>query len=231
MIPVPEYTEDELGQLLLLIQQIATCYDLAEEEISESFTKYTYKWLYNVTEPVLFVYFDQGRLSASLGCPLSPVTLTTYFIREKHGHMFTVKGFYDEVSFGTFHENVDETFLHLMNTMFLPALLKDKRWNDEVKTKLFNELHMFAAHLTDISYKIGDTLVLYVPKEGHDLEAKEAAKDKKLVKRYENVLNYWTSQIRSYLKEMDDLHSELMNPADEQKFWVFKCKNFKSLSS
>lgn len=213
-----------MRKLLLFIQQIATYHDLKEEEISELFVQNVHKWLHNIDEPTLFVYFDQGLLSAALGCPLSPVSNITYFIREQPGHKFTAEGFHEEVSFGTLDENVDETMLHLMNKMFAPVILKDERWSDDVKSKLFQELHSYISNLTDVSSKIGDTVILYVPNEGHDLTVKQATKDKGLVKRYESVLIYWASQIRSCMTEMEDLHQELKTPEEECDFWVYKCK-------
>lgn len=224
-IPVPEYSEDELNKLLLYVQQIATCYDLTEDDIAESFTENVTKWLMDVLETTLFVYFDRGFLCASPGCPTSPVTQLTYFIREEQGHVFSVDGFHDEISFGNFHENVEETILALMNCIYAPLILKDKRWDENVRMKLFNELHSFMAHLTDVNSKIGSMVVLYVPNEGHQLSVEEAVLDKSLVKRYENVIIYWISQIRLCLNDMENIvQFELACPADEYDFWVYKCE-------
>ena len=226
-IPVPEYSHDELNKLLLYVQQIVTCYDLNEEDINESFTENTTKWFMDVLETTLFVYFEQGYLSASPGCPTSPVSQLTYFIREDPGHVFSIEGFHDEVTFGTFHENVEETILCLMNNIYAPLILKDKRWDENVKMKLFNDLHSFMAHLTDVNSKIGSMVILYVPNEGHELIVEEAVLNKALVKRYENVLIYWIAQIRLCLNDMDNVQTyELACPRDEFDFWVYKCKFF-----
>lgn len=223
-VPVPEYTDDELNRLLLYVQQIVTCYDLTEEDISEQFLENVTKWLMDVLETTLFVYFDHGFLCASAGCPITPVTQITYFIREEPGHVFSVDGFHDEITFGTFHENVEETILALMNSIYAPLILHDQRWDDNVKMKLFNELHSFMAHLTDVNSKIGSMVILYVPNEGHQLSVEDAVLDKALVKRYENVIIYWISQIRLCLNDMDNIVYGLACPADEYDFWVYKCE-------
>lgn len=224
---MPEYTEDQLNKLLLYVQQIATCYDLTEEDISDTFTENTTKWLMDVLESTLFVYFDHGYLCASPGCPTAPVTYITYFIRDEPGHVFSFEGFHDEISFGTFHENVEETILVLMNCMYAPLILKDKRWDENVRMKLFTELHSFMAHLTDVNSKIGSMVVLFVPNEGHDMAVEDAVLDKSMVKRFENVIIYWISQIRLCLNDMENIvQFELSCPGDEYDFWVYKCKEF-----
>lgn len=224
-VPVPEYSEDDLKKLLLYVQQIVTCYDLNEEDISESFTESTTKWFMDVLETTLFVYFDQGFLSAGPTCPINPVSQLTYFIRDDPGHVFSIDKFHDEVTFGNFHENVEETILCLMNNIYAPLILSDKRWDDNVKMKLFNDLHSFMAHLTDVNSKIGSMVIVYVPNEGHDLSVEEAVLNKPLVKRYENVVIYWIAQIRLCLNDMDNFQSfELACPRDEFDFWVYKCK-------
>lgn len=223
-VPVPEYSEDQLNRLLLFIQQIVTCYDLTEDDIGESYVENTTKWLMDVLETHLFVYFDAGFLCASPMCPTNPVNQVTYFIRDSPGHVFSIEGFHDEISFGTFHENVEETILYLMSTIYAPLILKDDRWDDHVKMKLFTDLHSFMAHLTDVNSKIGSMVVLYVPNEGHDLSVEAAVLDKSLVKRYENVVIYWISQIRLCLNDMDNVQHDLACPSDEYDFWVYKCE-------
>ena len=147
----------------------------------------------------------------------------TYFLREEPGHLFTVAGFHDEISFGTLHENVEETFLCLMNTIYAPLILKDTRWDDAVKMKLFNELHSFMAHLTDVNSKLGSFVILYIPNEGHDLTVARGALDKAMVKRYENVVTYWIMEIRSCLNDMDNILHDLNRPSDVHEFWIYKC--------
>jgi hypothetical protein len=150
-VPMPEYTSAETEKLLLYIQQIVTPYDLTDDEINDSFTECTKKWLFDVMETFLFVYFDNGYLSASAMIPASPASQLTYFIREQLGHVFTLDGFHDEIAFGTIHENIDETILTLMNCFYIPKILNDTRWNEKVKQSLYNEMHSFMAYLTDIS--------------------------------------------------------------------------------
>ncbi|CRK93545.1 CLUMA_CG007078, isoform A [Clunio marinus] len=221
-IPLPEYSEDQLNKLLTFIQQIATCYDLSEDDISESFTENATKWLMDVMETTLFVYFDRGYLCASSGVPTCTVNQITYFIRDEPLHVFSIEGFHDEISFGTFHENVEETILALINCIYGPLILQDKRWDDNVKMRLFSELHSFMAHLTDVNAKIGSMVLLYVPNEGHNLTVDEAVLSKSLVKRLESVLVYWISQIQLCLNDMENFVHGLACPSEEYEFWVYK---------
>lgn len=224
-IPLMEYPRDDLMKLVLYIQQIFTCFDLADDKIGDSFVINAGYWLKDVSQLTLFVFFDQGVLQASPDCPIVPVTSVTYFMRDTPGHAFTVDGFHDEVTFGTFDENADETILHLMTKLYAPLILKDKQWNDNIKTRLFTDLHSFMATLTDVSSKVGHMVILYIPNESLDMPVEEAASDKALVKRYESVLiQHWTSQIRTCLNEVQNLQYTLESPADEHEFWVYKCE-------
>lgn len=223
-VPVPEYSEDQMKQLLVYIQQIASHHDLTEDEIKRSYVENATKWLMDVMETHLYVYFETGLLNADPQCPKHPVHQVTYFIRDEPGHVFSFDGFHDEITFGTIHENVDETILYLMSTLYAPLLLKDPRWDDYVKMRLFNDLHTFMAVLTDYNSKAGSMVVLYVPNEGHDLSVEEAVLNKPLVKRYESVLTYWISQIRMCLNDMENVMEDLACPSDEYDFWVYKCE-------
>lgn len=176
-------------------------------------------------ETQLFVYFDNGYLCASSGVPTGPVSQLTYFIREEVMHVFTVDGFHDEVTFGTIHENVDETILMLLNCIYIPRILKDNRWTEHIRQTLFNEMHSFMAMLTDVNSKIGSMVILYVPNEGHDLSVEEAVLDKQLIKRYETVVSYWISQIQLCINDMRSLNQNTLPcPSDEYDFWVYKCE-------
>jgi len=209
----------------LYIQQITTAYELTDEDIGESFTEEVKKFLLDVSVAFLFVYFDCGFLSAGCGVPTSPVSQLTYFIRDDIGHVFTVDGFHDEITFGTIHENVEETILTLLHNIYAPYILKHQKWDEEIKLELFTGLHSFMAYLTDINSKIGSMVVLYVPNESHDMTVDDAVLDKPLLKRLENVVIYWIAQIRLCLNDMENLvQNELACPSDEYDFWVYKCK-------
>ena len=49
-------------------------------------------------------------------------------------------------------------------------------------------MHRFLASLTDTTWKMEGVTVLYIPKEGLDLEPEVAAKNKELVQRLESEL-------------------------------------------
>lgn len=91
--PIPEYTDEQMTKLMMFIQHITTAYDLTEDDIGISFMENVTNWLLNVTETILFVYFDCGFLCASPQVPASPVNSLTYFIREEPCFVFSVSSF------------------------------------------------------------------------------------------------------------------------------------------
>lgn len=221
---VPEYSPGDLAQLQLFIQQIFTCHELTTSDVNEEFKANTEKWIKNILEPTLFVFFDQGLLSASAACPTVPVNELTYIVRAKPQQVFTVQGFHDEVTFGTFHDNPDEAMLQIMQKIYAPLIVQDERWAEDVKANLLCELHDFMAQLTDISAKIGSMVVFYIPNEGHHLTVVQAALDKPLVKRYEAVAKYWITQIRSSLGSLETEYIRIKSFQEEFDFWERKCK-------
>lgn len=65
---------------------------------------------------------------------------------------------------------------------------------------------------------------MYIPREGYNLTVEEAAADKELVKRLEQVVIGWTRQIKSSLGDQDQTTPhELLGPRDEYEFWVYRC--------
>lgn len=221
--PIPEYTDEEMRQLITFIIQMVTIFDMSEEDVSDKFNEVLKNWILNVNEKFLFVYYDGIYLTASYTMPVNPVFDLTYFVRDELGLVFTVEGFHDEVTFGTIHENVEETILTLISRLYAPRILKDKRWDENIKSNLFVGLHSFLAYLTDINSKIGSMVVLYIPNEGHDMSVEDAVQDKQLVKRLESVVIYWISQIRLCLNDMENLmQNELTCSSDEYEFWIYK---------
>jgi dynein heavy chain, axonemal len=138
--------------------------------------------------------------------------------------VFTVDRFHDEITFGTINENVDETIIMLFKCIYIPRIFEEFRDNFKVRQNLFNDTHSFMSQLTDFNSKIGSMVILYVPNEGHDLAVEEAVLDKMLVKRLENVVSFWISQIQLCINDMKYMNpTSLPCPADEYDFWVYKC--------
>lgn len=213
-----------MKQLQLFVQQIFTSHELAPNEITKEFTEVTEKWIKNILQATLFVFFDQGLLSASIGCPTVPVNQLTYFVRANPEQIFTVEGFHDEFTFGTFHDNPDEAMLQIMQKIYAPLILQDQRWAEDVKANLLSDLHEFMANLTDVSAKIGSMIYFYIPNEGHNLTVNEAALDKPLVKRYEAVAKYWITQIQSSLGDLEAEYIKVKSFQEEFDFWERKRK-------
>lgn len=221
--PVPEYTDEEMKQLLTFIVQMVTIFDMNEEDVTEKFNHVLKEWILNVNEKFLFIYYDGLHLTASYSAPINPVYDLTYFIRDEIGMVFTVSNFHDEVTFGTVHENVEETMLHLVSRVYAPLILNDPRWSEHIKATLFTELHSFLAFLTDLNSKLGSMVVLYIPNESHDKTVGEAVEDKPLIKRLESIVIYWMTQIRLCLNDVENLiQNELTCASDEYEFWIYK---------
>lgn len=87
---MPEYTDEELNKPLLYIQQIAT-----SNKNGESYIENATKWLMDVLEVTLFVYFDQEYLC---WLRLSNNSSHAYHLhhRAEQGHVFSVDGFHCE---------------------------------------------------------------------------------------------------------------------------------------
>lgn len=69
--------------------------------------------------------------------------------------------------------------------------------------------------------------VLYIPREGHDLDIDVAVKDQELVKRLEAVVVQWTRQLRIAIGDQNQVSpNELLCPVDEYEFWIYRRKLF-----
>lgn len=67
--------------------------------------------------------------------------------------------------------------------------------------------------------------VLYIPREGVNVDVDEVAKDRELVKRLESVVVHWTRQIRTAIGDHSQISpNELLCPVDEYDFWIYRRK-------
>jgi len=225
-IPIPEYTEEELNKLIKYVQKMVVLFALKESDFNENVISVIKRWLMEVNELVLTVFFDGNILSACLAFPLAPVYDITYFLRSPN-HIFTVLGFHDEVIFGSMHEDVDGTLLCILESVYAPIFFNFTEWTENVKGYISTALHNFLAYLTGLHYKLSGLTVLYVPNEGHTLSAEAASKDYEMLKRLELISNQWMSQIRLCLNDTQQLVPyEQVCPTDEFDFWVYRCTFF-----
>ncbi|XP_076632445.1 dynein heavy chain 2, axonemal kl-2 [Colletes latitarsis] len=74
--------------------------------------------------------------------------------------------------------------------------------------------------------------VIYVPREGDDIVlGDEVSSDKELVKRFEGMVAYWTTQIRIALSDQEQATpNELLCLEDEQEFWIYRYDNLCGLN-
>lgn len=200
-------------------------FDLRDEDWNDENLDVIRKWLMHVKELMLTIFYDGNKLTAHFSFPFVPIYDVTYFMREPN-HIFTVDGFHDEIMFGTLHEDVEGSLLRVLETVYAPMFF-NMDLSDNIKMKLFSELHSFLSYLTGIHYKISGLTVLYVPFEGHHLSPAEAARDRELLKRLEVVVNFWMNQIRLCLGDKKQLVPyDLVCHPDEFDFWAYRCKCF-----
>jgi dynein heavy chain, axonemal len=199
-------------------------FDLQDDDWNAECTEVVEHWLEELSERLLIIYFVGNTLTASVTFPLKPVSDMCYFMRNLK-HTFSVENFHDEVTFGTLGEDLEGTLLQMTNDVIVPLLL-DKPWPESIKTTFFEAMHSFLGNLTQIHYKLSGLTILYIPREKVDPSAPR--KNSLLVKRLENVVAQWTSQIRMCLNDTEQtMPEEILCLTDEYDFWNYKSKFFK----
>lgn len=119
-----------------------------------------------------------------------------------------------------FQSPKEQTVHYLAPRVYRPSLTQ----NTCVKADFFTSLDTFLCNLTDLAYKLRGLTVIYVPREGGDLDSDDASADKELVKRLDGVVAYWTAQIRIALSDQEQATpSELLCLQDEYEFWIYRC--------
>lgn len=223
-IPVPEYSDEDLNKLVQAIQLMTVLYAIDQNDWNSTCTDVIKQWLLNVNELMLTIYYDDDILTASLSLPDNPVYDLTYFLRLPN-HIFTVDEFHDDVIFGTIHEDIDGTLLAILEKIYTPIFFKTENCCHGDVGTLCSEIHSFLTFLTELHYKMSGLTVLYMPREGMDVEAEEAACNPALLKRLETVATSWINSIENCLSDREQLvPNELLCPTDEYEFWTYRCK-------
>lgn len=97
--------------------------------------------------------------------------------------------------------------------------------NTCVRADFHTKLDTFLCNLTDLTYKMLGLTMIYVPLESREFAAKEAVADKELVKRLENIVAYWNTQIKTALSDQEQVTPrELLCLDDEYDFWTYRRK-------
>lgn len=180
------------------------------------------RWLLEVNEPLLTVYYDQDVLTANLGIPTTCVSDLSYFRRELN-EIFSVEGFHDEINFGTLTSDVDGCMMELLERLYVPFFRNYRDWNATVRNRFCSSLDRFLAFLTATHHQISGVAVLYVPYVIKELGAGPV--ERQLVRSLEGIALYWTTQVRTLLGDRTLMvPNDLATVRDEFEFWEYRCK-------
>ncbi|KAH8376174.1 hypothetical protein KR200_006673 [Drosophila serrata] len=218
--PKPSYSDEELHQLVGYIQRMSVLSGLDHRDWHEGTLDIIRRWLLEVNEPLLTVYYDQDVLSACLGIPETYVSDLSYFRRELN-EIFSVEGFHDEVNFGTLTSDVDGCMMELLERLYVPFFRNYRDWNRTVRNRFCSSLDRFLAFLTGTHHQISGVAVLYVPYVIKELGA--APVERQLVMSLEGIALYWTTQIRTLLQDRTLMvPHDLATVRDEFEFWEYR---------
>ena len=73
-----------------------------------------------------------------------------------------------------------KSLLSFMNNMFIPTIMSEKSWPDNVKKEFLAQLHKFMTSITEVCFQLEGYTELYIPKE--DLSNTDG-QDKDLIQR------------------------------------------------
>ncbi|KAH8298135.1 hypothetical protein KR018_007353 [Drosophila ironensis] len=218
--PKPSYSDEELHQLVGAIQRMTILSGLDHRDWLEQTLDIIRRWLLEVNEPLLTIYYDHDLLSACLGMPTTYVSDLSYFRREPN-EIFTVDGFHDEITFGTLTSDVDGCLMELLERLYVPFFRNYRGWNATVRHRFCSSLDRFLVFLTGIHHKIAGLAVLYVPYVIKELEAGPV--ERQLVRSLEGIALYWTTQIRTLLADSTlTVPHDLATVQDEFDFWQYR---------
>ncbi|XP_037709872.1 dynein-1-beta heavy chain, flagellar inner arm I1 complex [Drosophila subpulchrella] len=218
--PKPSYTDEELHHLVGYIQRMSVLSCLDHRDWHEGTLDIIRRWLLEVHEPLLTIYYDRDALSACLGMPNTCVSDLSYFRREPN-EIFSVEGFHDEINFGTLTSDVDGCLMELLDRLYAPFFRNYLEWNVTVRHRFCSSMDRFLAFLTGMHHQISGVAVLYVPYVIKELTA--GSVDRQMVRSLEGIALYWTTQIRTLLGD-DTLTvpHDLATVRDEFEFWEYR---------
>jgi len=130
--------------------------------------------------------------------------------------------------YGTISGDALDSLLHLMHGMFLPTFLSNSSWPESVRKEFSGELHKFMANLTQTTFELKGSTVLYMPKENYQ-NTELAARDKDLVHRLELVLLNWDGQIKKVVANQDTGQNDNAGPLEEIAFWEARTKDLSGI--
>ncbi|RKO93650.1 dynein heavy chain and region D6 of dynein motor-domain-containing protein [Blyttiomyces helicus] len=175
---------------------------------------------------------NSSKLYLQTTLPTDVVKELMYFIRtaSNEDDFVTERTFEQKVQYGSISGNTMDSLLRVMQGLYVPVFLENKRWPDSVRKEFVSQLHKFMAFLTDATFQIKGHTVLYVPNE--DLAfPDQAAKTKDVVQRLESLLVHWTRQIKEVVNNQHTSETtENSGPLEEISFWRSRCDDLSGIS-
>ena len=167
----------------------------------------------------LFAHVNaDGALVVSPAVPPAGWSQLLAFVRDPSKPV-TAQNVATTVHFSVVNANVADSLLHLMQGVYAPALLQNRRWPDSIRKEFAGKLHKYMANLTERAYELKGKTVLYIPNEDiKDIAA--SASDKDLVQGLESTVIHWTRQIKEVVNSQDNSdQSEDAGPLAEIEYW------------
>uniref|UniRef100_A0A182TF21 Uncharacterized protein n=1 Tax=Anopheles melas TaxID=34690 RepID=A0A182TF21_9DIPT len=222
-IDKPAYSDEDLETLVGFIRGMIILFDYDDQDFNEEVSETIKLWLTDVNNPLLFIFYDGNRLSASLAFPLCPINDLMYFMREQDQLFNVLERFHDDIMFGTLHGDIEGSLLVILEQVYGPMILSNADWSENVKANIINGFNAFMTYLTELHYKLSGITLLYVPREGCDMEVQEVVLNRSTIKRLEAVVIDWTGQIRATLSDTQHfVPDDLVCPSDEYSFWLYR---------
>ncbi|XP_055639411.1 dynein axonemal heavy chain 2-like isoform X2 [Toxorhynchites rutilus septentrionalis] len=219
----PIYSEEDLETLVGFIRSMILLFDYNEGDFNEEVTEVIKLWLTNTNNPLFFIFYDGDILTASLAFPLCPFNDLMYFMREPDQLFNIIERFHDDIMFGTLHSDIEGSLLVLLEHVYGPLIVSNSEWSENVRGNILTGYNSFMTYLNELHYKLSGFTLLYVPREGNDMDVQEAVLNRSMIKRMEAVVIDWTSQIRSTLSDTQHfVPDDLVCPSDEYNFWIYR---------
>eukprot|EP00741_Cyanophora_paradoxa_P024938 tig00000056_g24072.t1 len=167
----------------------------------------------------LIAYVDSsGELVTQHSLPSEYVPELIYFIKDQSREI-TPETVNTAIQFGIVNGGAMDALLRLMGGVFVPIFNANKTWPESIKKEFAGQLHKFMASLTETSFQMKGSTVLYIPNELIG-DVEKAAKEKDLVQRLESTLIHWTRQIKEVVNNQDNSEQgEDGGPLAEIAFW------------
>jgi dynein heavy chain len=183
----------------------------------------------------IFAYVQphDSMLCLQTSVPTHKFEQVIYFITKssvRDDDPLTTESFCKKVQYGTLSGVPLQSLLRLMNGVYMPMMMQNSSWPDNVRKEFMGKLHKFMASLTDATYQMSGNTVLYVPRE--DISNMEVAvKSKDLVQRLEILVVHWQRQIKDVINSQHTSSTaENSGPLEEVQFWQRRCDDLSSIS-